>query len=216
MPYPKEHKAKTKDRILSSAVDLFSRYGFDRVSIGQIMNAAKMTHGAFYSHFESKEALYRATFFETLKNSRAARLVKGPLSIKHLTQLVTSYWNLSELEKKSKPGPETILFLEIGNKNSNVKQLFEESYDNLKKMIETRIAALIKLKQLPLEADREVISEKARTILVSLVGAVAIAKNISREEERCRILESTQKQILRMLGVKDSELATEWMDDNRI
>ncbi len=215
MPYPKERKAKSKDLILNSAVELFSRYGFEKVSIGQIMHAAKMTHGAFYAHFESKEALYRASFFETLKNSRAARLVKGPLSLKHLTSLVTNYWNLSELEQKSKPGPETILFNEIGNQNSNIKRLFEESYDNLKKMIETRIVALIKLKQLPLEPDRELIAEKARTILVSLVGAVAIAKNISREEERSRILESTQKQILLMLGVKDTELLSETMDDGR-
>jgi TetR/AcrR family transcriptional regulator, transcriptional repressor for nem operon len=216
MPYPKEHKAKSKDLILNSAVELFSRYGFDKVSIGQIMQSAKMTHGAFYAHFESKEALYRASFFETLKNSRAARLVKGPLSIKHLTKLVTNYWNLSELEQKSKPGLETILFNEIGNKNTNIKQLFEESYDKLKKMIETRIVALIKLKQLPLESDRELISEKARTILVSMVGAVAIAKNISQEEERRKILESTQKQILLMLGVKDSELASNWIDDSRL
>ena len=203
MPYPKDHKAKTRNRILQSATDLFSRYGFDKVSIGEIMKAAKMTHGAFYAHFESKEALYRASFLNTLKQSRAARLVKGPLSLKHLTKLVTHYCNLSELEKQQRPGPETILINEIGNGSANVKPLFEESYDKLKKMIETRITALIRLKQLPLQADREAVSEKARIILVSLVGAVAIAKNISREEERRRILESTQQQILTMLGVKD-------------
>ena len=62
MPYAKEHKARSKDLILNSAVELFSRYGFDKVSIGQIMNAAKMTHGAFYANFESKEALYPASF----------------------------------------------------------------------------------------------------------------------------------------------------------
>jgi AcrR family transcriptional regulator len=200
MSCPKDRKAKSRDQILKAAIDLFSRYGFDKVSIGQIMKAAKLTHGAFYAHFESKEALYRASFLETLKGSRAARLVKGPLSIKHLTSLVTNYWNLSELEKKDKPGPETVLFNEIGNSNSSIKCLFEESYDNLKKMIETRIIALIKLKQLPLEHDRKAISEKSSAILASLVGAVAVAKNLSRDEERRHILESTQKQILNMLG----------------
>jgi AcrR family transcriptional regulator len=209
MPYPKDHKVKSRNQILNAAVDLFSRYGFDKVSIGQIMKSAKMTHGAFYAHFESKEALYRESFLEPLKNSRAARLVKGPLSIKHLTSLVTNYWNLSELEKKNKPGPETILFNEIGNNNTNIQRLFEESYENLKKMIETRLTALIKLKQLPFEADREIILEKSRAILASLVGAVAVAKNLSHEEERRLMLESTQRQILNMLGVKESELATD-------
>jgi len=212
MPYPKDRKTKSRDLILNAAVDLFSRYGFDKVSIDQIMKSAKMTHGAFYAHFESKEALYQASFFDTLKNSRAARLVKGPLSIKGLISLVTNYWNLSELEKTDKPGPETILFNEIGNENTNIKRLFEESYDSLRKMIETRIAALIKLKQLPFEEDSEVIADKSRAILASMVGAVAVAKNLSREEERRLILESAQRQILNILGVKESDLVTNGVD----
>ena len=203
MPYAKDHKAKTRDRILQAATDLFSRYGFENVSIGNIMKAVKMTHGAFYTHFESKEALYRATFLESVRNSRAARLVKGPLSLGHLTRLVTHYWNLNQLENNSRPGAETVLVNELGDKHSDAKGLFEESYNSLKKMIERRIAALIKLKQLPLEASREVISEKARVILVSLVGAVAIAKKLSREDERRLVLESTQRQILNMLGVDE-------------
>ncbi|MES9834729.1 MAG: TetR/AcrR family transcriptional regulator [Candidatus Thiodiazotropha sp. L084R] len=216
MPCPKDRKAKSRDLILNTAVELFSRYGFDKVSIGQIMKAAKMTHGAFYAHFESKEVLFRASFLETLKRSRAARLIKAPLSINHLTSLVTNYWNLSELEQKSRPGLETILFNEIGNSNSSIKRLFEESYDNLKKMIETRITALIKLKQLPLEYDREIISEKSRAILASLVGAVAVAKNLSCEDEQRHVLESTQKQILNMLGVKESELVTNSIDESHL
>ena len=151
-----------------------------------------------------------------MKNSRAARLVKGPLSIRHLTSLVTNYWNLSELEKKSKPGPETILFNEIGNKNTNIKRLFEESYNNLRKMIEIRIAALIKLKQLPFEASREIVAEKARSILVSLVGAVAVAKNLSSEEERRHILESTQKQILSMLGFKENNRISDVANEKKL
>ncbi|WP_275097154.1 TetR/AcrR family transcriptional regulator [Sedimenticola hydrogenitrophicus] len=206
MSYSEDHKAKSKDRILKSATELFCRYGFDKVSISQIMKLAKLTHGAFYAHFESKEALYNASFLETLKGSRAARLVKGPLSIKHLTALVTSYWNLQELKEKSKPGPETILFNEIGNENAEVKKLFETSYHNLKKMLETRIMALSRLKKLPFEPDRDTIAEKSRAILASLVGAVAIAKSIPHEEERRGILEATQKQILIMLGVNESEL----------
>lgn len=208
MPYAKNHKAKSKDLIVDSAIDLFSRYGFDKVSIGQIMSSAKLTHGAFYAHFKSKEALYRESFVKTLKGSRAARLVKGPLAVKHLTALVTSYWNLGELAKKNKPGPETILFNEIGNENANVKSLFEESYQSLKKMIETRIVALSKLKQLNFEPDSEAIADRSRAILASLVGAVVVAKSISDKEEQRKILEAAQKQILNMLGVKEFELST--------
>ena len=201
MPYPKDQKDKSKLRILDASIELFSRYGFDKVSIGEIMRKAKMTHGAFYAHFDSKEALFNASFTETVKRSRAARLIKGPLSVKHLTNLVTHYWNLHELAKRGDPGPEVILFNEAGTKNEEVKELFEDSYNHLKKILENRLIALGKLKQIPLHPDREIAADKARAMLSLLVGAVVVAKSISEPDERRKILESAQHQILSQLGV---------------
>ncbi|NVF13264.1 TetR/AcrR family transcriptional regulator [Vreelandella maris] len=205
MPYPKSHKSKTKERILASATELFSRKGFQKVSIGQIMTLAKMTHGAFYSHFASKEALYNESVRLTIDNSRAARLVKGPLSLQHLTELVANYCNLQELEAKHKPGPEAVLFNEIGSEKAEIRTLFEASYMSMKKMLETRLIALSKLKQLPFANDRKAIADKSRVILASLVGAVAIAKSLPGEAERKQVLIATQRQILLMLGVSETE-----------
>lgn len=205
MPYPKSHKSKTKERILASATELFSRNGFQKVSIGQIMKLAKMTHGAFYAHFASKEALYHESVRLTIDNSRAARLVKGPLSLQHLTELVANYCNLQELEAKHKPGPEAILFNEIGSEKAEIRTLFEASYMSMKKMLETRLIALSKLKQLPFANDRKAIADKSRVILASLVGAVAIAKSLPGEAERKQVLIATQRQILLMLGVSEAE-----------
>ncbi|MCI0510950.1 TetR family transcriptional regulator [Chromohalobacter marismortui] len=195
-------KARSRERILKSAVELFSRQGFEKVSIGQIMKLAKMTHGAFYAHFASKEALYHASVRDTLESSRAARLVKGPLSVKHLTELVSNCWNLQELERKHQPGPETVLFNEIGNENAEIRTLFEASYLRMKKMLETRLIALSRLKKLPFD----VIADKSRVILASLVGAVALAKSLPGEQERQHILEAAQRNILQMLGVDQDEL----------
>lgn len=207
MPYSKAHKARSRDRILQSATELFCRFGFEKVSIAQIMATAKLTHGAFYNHFKSKKSCYNAAFMGPLRNSRAARLVKGPLSLNHLTALVTHYWNLSEVGKRTKPGHEMILFNEIGNDDPEIRKLFEASYGRLRKMLERRLIALSRLKKLPFDPDdRMVISGKARAILSSLVGAVAIAKSTSCEQERRQILQATQKQILLMLGVDEREL----------
>lgn len=206
MPYSKEHKSKSKDRILQSATELFCRYGFDKVSISQIMQLARMTHGAFYAHFESKEALYNASLLEAFRRSRAARLVKGPFSVRHLTELVTDYLNLRDLKEKGGPGPEAILVNEIGSEKVEVKRLYEESYQSLKKVLETRIMALSRLRQLPFATDRDTIAEKARAILASLVGAVAIAKSIPQEDEQRDILLAAQKQIFSILGVSESDL----------
>ncbi|WGI24593.1 TetR/AcrR family transcriptional regulator [Halomonas alkaliantarctica] len=205
MPYPKSHKSKTKERILASATELFSRNGFQKVSIGQIMKLAKMTHGAFYAHFASKEALYNESVRLTIDNSRAARLVKGPLSLQHLTELVANYCNLQELEAKHRPGPEAVLFNEIGSEKAEIRTLFEASYMSMKKMLETRLIALSKLKQLPFAHDRKAIADKSRVILASLVGAVAIAKSLPGEAERKQVLMATQRQILLMLGVSETE-----------
>ena len=201
MPYAKSHKAKSKSRIIDSAIDLFSRYGFDTVSIGEIMKKAKMTHGAFYSHFESKEALFKASFKETISRTRVSRLAKGPLSLEHLKNLVTDCWSLRELTQRGEPGPEFILFNEVGSKNEKIKSLLEESYNNLRKVVECRLIALSKVKQISLNTDSEVVAEKARIILSLLVGAVTVAKSISDQDEQEKILESAQKQILTLLGL---------------
>ncbi|OZG71597.1 TetR family transcriptional regulator [Hahella sp. CCB-MM4] len=208
MPYSKEHKLRTKDRILKSATDLFCRYGFEKVSIQQVMASAKMTHGAFYSHFDSKEALYRASIVDTIRRSKAVRLAKDPLSLKHMTELVSNYLNLRDLAQRNDPGPESILFNDIDSGNPEIKKVYEESYLRLVKLLEKRLKALRRLNRLPVMDGVSAISEKARLIVASLVGAVAVAKSISQEEERRRILSAAQKHILIMLGYQDSELET--------
>src|SRR3954468_17018774 len=58
VPYPRDHKAKTRAKIVASARALFNRRGFDQVTIDQVMEHAGLTRGGFYHHFSSKEDLY--------------------------------------------------------------------------------------------------------------------------------------------------------------
>ena len=58
MPWNAEHKTQSRDRILSSAAQLFSHQGFDAVSIDDVMAHAGLTRGAFYAHFKSKSDMY--------------------------------------------------------------------------------------------------------------------------------------------------------------
>ncbi|HEV2615357.1 MAG TPA: TetR/AcrR family transcriptional regulator, partial [Candidatus Acidoferrales bacterium] len=59
MPYPSGHGKIVRRKIVESARRLFNRYGFDAVSIAEIMEGAGLTHGGFYSYFRNKSALYR-------------------------------------------------------------------------------------------------------------------------------------------------------------
>ncbi|KGF82934.1 hypothetical protein IA69_04165 [Massilia sp. JS1662] len=57
MRYPPEETAAKHQRILEEAGRLFRERGFAGVSVGEIMKATGLTHGPFYNHFASKEAL---------------------------------------------------------------------------------------------------------------------------------------------------------------
>ena len=202
MPYSSQHKVKSKSRILDSATELFCRYGFDRVSISQVMKLAKLTHGAFYTHFESKEALYRETFKEALRSSQASRLIKGPYSIQNLTNLVSGYLNLRDMDMPDSPRPEALLSNDIGSDNVEVKKLYEESYFSLLRLLENRLIALLKTAPLRLKPGQA--RDKSRTILASMIGAIAVAKSITVEHEREAILRATQNQIFGMLGLDET------------
>lgn len=54
------NQTDTRDRILEVARDMFTRLGFDSVSIRDIVAAASVNLGAVTYHFGSKEALYHA------------------------------------------------------------------------------------------------------------------------------------------------------------
>ena len=196
MPYTTERKLSSRQRILNSATELFCRYGFDKVSINQVMSLARMTHGAFYSHFESKEALFTESLRQTFVRSQDKRLAKAPFSLRHLTQLVNNYLNLRNLTEQG-PGPEMILFNEIGAESKEIRNLYERAYLSMLKILETRIKALDRLKKLDFGND---IPDRARAVLATLVGAVAIAKSIENQREQELILLTAQKQILSLIG----------------
>ncbi len=60
MRYPVEETAAKHERIVKEASRLFRERGFENVTVGEVMKAAGLTHGAFYAHFGSKEELQAA------------------------------------------------------------------------------------------------------------------------------------------------------------
>jgi TetR/AcrR family transcriptional regulator, transcriptional repressor for nem operon len=60
MRYPVEETAEKHERIVKEASRLFRERGFENVTVGEVMKAAGLTHGAFYAHFGSKEELQAA------------------------------------------------------------------------------------------------------------------------------------------------------------
>ncbi len=101
MRKPAEQKAETRQRILDSASVLFRQHGIDGVGVDAVMRTAGLTHGGFYGHFASKEALVAevaaaslarsATRWEQMadQDGEAAlvRIVDGYLDPAHVAEL---------------------------------------------------------------------------------------------------------------------------------
>jgi AcrR family transcriptional regulator len=49
---------ETRRRILQAAEESFARYGYDATGVAEICAKAKISKGAFYHHFPSKQALF--------------------------------------------------------------------------------------------------------------------------------------------------------------
>jgi AcrR family transcriptional regulator len=59
---------ETQQIILSSALDLFSKNGYDATSVAEICTEANVSKGAFYHHFPSKQDLFLALMRNWLKD----------------------------------------------------------------------------------------------------------------------------------------------------
>jgi AcrR family transcriptional regulator len=55
-----QRSEETRSKIIEAAVKLFSTRGFNAASVGDICKEAGISKGAFYHHFESKQALFLA------------------------------------------------------------------------------------------------------------------------------------------------------------
>jgi AcrR family transcriptional regulator len=62
-----QRSEETRSRILESSVKLFSERGFNAASVDDICTQAEISKGAFYHHFESKQALFLALLDGWLK-----------------------------------------------------------------------------------------------------------------------------------------------------
>ncbi len=57
MADPTQRRIETRQRILTAAGHLFREHGVDGVGVDAVMKEAGLTHGGFYLHFPSKDAL---------------------------------------------------------------------------------------------------------------------------------------------------------------
>src|SRR5262249_39545418 len=79
MRYAENHKEETHKAILKVAAAQLREHGPDRVSVASWRKAPGLTHGGFYAHSKSKDALLIEALQDPFERARrrAARLLEG-------------------------------------------------------------------------------------------------------------------------------------------
>lgn len=86
MRYESEHKPKIRERIVKEAAKAIRAKGPGQVSVAGVMSKAGLTHGGFYAHFASKDALIVAAI-EQMFNQVMARWDKDNQGLNAAQQL---------------------------------------------------------------------------------------------------------------------------------
>lgn len=88
MKVSKQQSADNRQAILDAAARLFRERGIQGVGVAEIMAAAGFTHGGFYGHFASKEALAAEVVDQVYAHStgKLVQRLEGPGAAEHFRQ----------------------------------------------------------------------------------------------------------------------------------
>src|SRR6266705_2514795 len=101
---PNSRKQETHERIVDVAARAIRRHGYAGVGVADVMKEAGLTHGGFYAHFDSRdallvEALERAGRESSEAGARAAeRAAKGTRAFRSLVETYLADEHLASLE----------------------------------------------------------------------------------------------------------------------
>ncbi len=160
-------KQLTHDRIVDTAAGVLRDAGFDGVGVADVMKKAGLTHGGFYAHFDSREALLvealnRAGDDSRLRLQRA--IADGELKgLTRFRALVETYLSERHLRSPQSGCPVGALASEMPRQSAPVR---EAAADRVQSLIAT-VRASLPEGQPP---------EAAAVIASHLAGALQLAR----------------------------------------
>src|SRR5271163_3668986 len=140
MPYPSGHRKEVRKKIVDSARRLFNRFGFENVSIAQIMAGAGLTHGGFYSYFKSKSDLYAEVlscfFTDPDWKSCWEGIEVDLLSPDVGSQVVRAYLSRQHFEDVANSCPMVALPTDVSRSGASAKRAFETVFQAMVSVLE--------------------------------------------------------------------------------
>jgi TetR/AcrR family transcriptional regulator, transcriptional repressor for nem operon len=188
MPYSKEHKEKTRARIVDAARRLFNRHGFAGVSIDDIMAEAGLTRGGFYNHFGTKEELYAAVVSQVIDGTPASNWSRGECNASDtIPEFVTAYLSREHLENREDCCSLMALPSDVARGGKPVKrayrQVFEYMVENLQKDLSGSDAR-----------------QRGLAIAALCIGAMTVARAIDDKALAREIREAARKTAFSVAG----------------
>lgn len=198
MPYPAGHRPEVRKKIIESARKLFNRYGFDNVSLKQIMSGAGLTHGAFYSYFGSKSDLYAEVlgcFFTDPEWKSCWEGVHVDLSSTDVgPQVVRAYLSRQHYEDIENSCPMVAIPSDVARSGENAKQAFETVFKAMVSVLERSLVDKNRPRRI-----------RARAIAALCVGGMVVARSMVTRELADELRSSCMAMALKLGGWQRSE-----------
>ncbi len=178
-------KEATHERIVDAAARAIRRSGYDGTSVADIMKEAGLTHGGFYAHFASREAMLAEAADRAGADAVAAsaRIAASAPAEQALQRLMTAYLSREHLDAVERGCPVVALGSEMPRQAPEVRRATTR---RIKEMIDG-VA-----RQLP-DWGQPGAHEQALVIVSAMVGSLLLARAVDDPRLSDDLLASTLK-----------------------
>jgi TetR/AcrR family transcriptional repressor of nem operon len=168
MRYSKEHKQETHARIVKKASVRLREKGAHGIGVADLMKEAGLTHGGFYAHFDSREALVIEAFGYAMDRSteRWRKIAETTPPDKRLATIVETYLNPVHRDDPGHGCAVPSLGAEIARESPKTRRAFAAK---LEQMIDTMAV------QIP-DVPRKTARRRAIAALATMMGTLVLAR----------------------------------------
>lgn len=163
-------KEASHERIVQAAARAIRRSGYDGTGVADIMKEAGLTHGAFYAHFDSREAMLAeaADRAGAESNAFAARVIAAAPPQQALQALMQAYLSKEHLASIETGCPVSALGSEMPRQTPEVRRAATR---RIKEMID------LVARQSP-DWGQPAAHERALVTVATMVGTLMLARAV--------------------------------------
>jgi len=186
-----EAKDASHERIVSVAARAIRRSGYDGTGVSDIMKEAGLTHGAFYAHFASREAMLAEAAARACAESAAAvagAVAKVPPE-KALEYMLSAYLSQAHLENAEIGCPLAALGSETSRQAPEVRRVATR---HIKAMVD------LVARQSP-DWGQPGAHERALVTLSTMVGALLLARAVDEPDLSDSLLDASRKHLTQVV-----------------